>query len=358
MKKKKIAVGLSGGVDSTLAALLLQQQGFEVVGVTLKLHQRAAAEVQDNKCGGNLSTLRAQRSADELGIPLHVVDCCRNFESFVLKDSWEAFEAGCTPNPCFVCNGTVKFVELLSTARTLGAEKIATGHYARIGYDSQERPVLQRGIDTNKDQSYFLSGLSSEILRSTLFPLGSMKKTEVKRLADALGLSSATLKESQDLCFAAPEGHFSNELCSRFGGKPTPGVFVDEHGKQLGTHDGIHQYTIGQRRGLGFATGERVKITSIDPESGIIVVGGGPEAACAWECRAAPFNWSRSPLLCGERALAQVRYRQSAVEAVIENCAHNSLRLRFSTPVFGVSPGQLLVLYQDDCVVGCGTIAR
>jgi len=358
MKNKKIAVGLSGGVDSTLTALLLQQQGFEVMGVTLKLHDRGATDTTGKACGGNQSTLRAQKSADELGIPLHVIACCQKFESRVLKKSWEAFETGSTPNPCFICNTTVKFAELLNTARTLGADQIATGHYARIEFDSWQNPVLKRGLDTNKDQSYFLSGLSPEVLNQTLFPLGSMQKNDVKKLASTYGLSSSTLKESQDLCFAGPEGHFSNALCSRFSGKSTPGVFMDVSGKQLGTHNGIHQYTIGQRRGLGFATGERVKIISINPDSGVIVVSGGKEAACTLQCRAVQFNWSREPLECGERAMAQVRYRQTAVEAVIENNDHNSLQLRFTTPVFGVSPGQLIVLYKDDCVLGCGTITR
>jgi len=355
---KKIAVGLSGGVDSTLTALLLQQQGFEVIGVTLRLHDGRAAALSGRTCGGSQSVARAQKSADELGIPLHVVDCCREFEHRVLKASWAAFETGSTPNPCFVCNTTVKFAELLNTARRLGAAKIATGHYARIELDREQRPVLRRGLDSGKDQSYFLAGLSAEVLAETLFPLGTMLKTEVKKLAAAYGLSSSTLKESQDLCFAGPEGHFSNELCSRFAGRSTPGIFIDASGRQLGRHTGIHQYTVGQRRGLGFATGERVKITSIDPASGVIAVCGGAEAACSLHCRAVQFSWNREPLACAERAMAQVRYRQSAVEAVLEENAESTLQLRFATPVFGVCPGQLLVLYQDDCVLGYGTIAR
>ena len=357
MKNKKIIVGLSGGVDSTLTALLLKKQGFDVIAVTLKLHENNKTETKDGICGGNESILRAQTSADELKVPLHVIDCRQKFENRILKKSWQAFETGSTPNPCYECNATVKFVELLNTAQTLGVEKIATGHYARIESDSQQRPVLRRGLDTNKDQSYFLSGISSEILSHTLFPLGSMQKIDVKKLATSHGLSCSTLSESQDLCFAAPNGHFSNMLCDRFEGKSTPGVFIDESGKQLGTHNGIHQYTIGQRRGLGLATGERVKIIDINPHSGVIVVSGNKEAACFFQCRTDPFCWCREPLKQGDLAMAQVRYRQTAVEAVIvENTS--ALQVRFATPVFGVSPGQLLVLYKDDCVLGSGAISR
>ena len=357
MKNKKIIVGLSGGVDSTLTALLLKQQGFDVIAVTLKLHANNTTETNGIKCGGSEFTQRAQRSADELGIPFHVIDCRQKFEKRILEKSWQAFETGNTPNPCYMCNATVKFVELLNTARTLGAEEIATGHYARIEFDSQQRPVLKRGLDTNKDQSYFLSGISSEILNRTLFPLGSMQKSDVKKLVASHGLSCSTLRESQDLCFAAPNGHFSNMLCKHFSGISTPGIFIDESGKQLGIHNGIHQYTIGQRRGLGFATGERVKIININPHSGVIVVSGNKDAACFLQCRANPFYWSREPLTCGELAMAQVRYRQAAVESVIEENT-SALQVRFATPVFGVSPGQLLVLYKDDCVIGSGTISR
>ena len=357
MKNKKIIIGLSGGVDSTLTALLLQQQGFDVIGVTLKLHDNNTTETNDERCGGNESILRAQTSADELKIPLHIIDCCQEFEDRILKKSWIAFESGCTPNPCHLCNTTIKFVELLNTARNLGAEQIATGHYAQIEFDSRQRPVLKRGMDTNKDQSYFLSGISADVLCNTLFPLGSMQKSNVKKLAASNDLSCSTLKESQDLCFAAPDGHFSNMLCDRFEGKPTPGVFIDESGKQLGTHNGIHQYTIGQRRGMGFATGKRVKIVSIDPCSGVIMISEDKNAACFSQCRSNQFNWSREPLTCGEPVMAQVRYRQAAVEAVIEKSNGNALQVKFTTPVFGVSPGQVLVLYKDDCVIGCGAIS-
>lgn len=358
MKSKPlVVVGMSGGVDSSLTALLLKED-YEVRGVTLKLRNAAPDASSTRSCGNAKAIDRAQRAADEIGVPLHIVDCSDKFQGSILEKCWRSFESGCTPNPCHICNASVKFVELLSAAGKLGAEKIATGHYARIVFDEHMQPVLKRGVDTGKDQSYFLSGLSSEILSHTLFPLGTMLKKDVKALAEKHGLTSSELKESQDLCFHGPEGHFSNALRELFSGKAVPGIFVDEAGNTLGTHTGIHQYTIGQRRGLGFATGKRVKIVQIDPQNGTIVVSAKKEAARSEYCKAAPFTWSRQPLQPGEQVMGQVRYRQSAVEATILLSDNNSLEVRFSRPVFGVTPGQVLVLYKEDSVLGSGVISR
>jgi len=358
MKKGgKVIVGMSGGVDSSLTAVLLKQN-YDVVGVILKLHNKPLDGFDTQDCGNIQSLERAEKAAEEVAIPLHVIDCSNEFLNNTLKRCWKAFERGTTPNPCHICNATVKFTELLKAAEEFGAEKIATGHYSRIFFDNENRPVLKRGIDIGKDQSYFLSGLSAEILSRTLFPLGKMQKDEVRKLAALHGLSSVKLKESQDLCFTGPEGHFSNALYEKFNGRRIPGFFVDKSGTVLGRHDGIHQYTIGQRRGLGFATGTRVKITSIDPASGVIVVSDKKEAACSKNCIAAPFQWSRDSLKSGDNVMAQVRYRQPPAEAVITQADEQSISISFKKPVFGITPGQVLVLYKDDCVLGSGVITR
>ena len=356
-KEAKVVVGMSGGVDSSLTAMLLKQE-YQVIGATLKLHGISLTNSNMQACGNEQALDRAKKTAEELDIPLHVIDCSEKFLNKTLKQCWKSFEEGNTPNPCHICNAAVKFTELLKTADKFGAAKIATGHYARIISDNKKRPILKRGIDLNKDQSYFLSGLSSEILSRTLFPLGEMKKDEVRKLADFHNLSSVKLKESQDLCFTGPEGHFSNALFNKFKGRSVPGVFVDENGTILGRHDGIHQYTIGQRRGLGFATGSRVKIISIDPCSGVIVVSNKKEAACSRNCKATSFKWSREPMKPGGAVIAQVRYRQTPAEAVITEVDEQSISISFDKPVFGVTPGQVLVLYKDDCIQGSGVISR
>ena len=268
----RIVVGLSGGIDSTVCALLLKEQGYEVIGVTLRLRPCGDADSQQKSCCGPDAAGMAGSVAAQLGIRHYVVDCREHFEADVLRPCWKDFEGGATPNPCVLCNAAVRFDELLAIGRKLGADLVATGHYARLEFDELNRPLLLRGVDPNKDQTYFLHALAPETLRHVRFPLGGMVKPEVRALAQANGLVNAERSESQDVCFAGPEGHFAEFLRRQYNGRATPGVFVDETGRVLATHTGIHQYTIGQRRGLGFATGERVKVTAIDPVTGTITV--------------------------------------------------------------------------------------
>ena len=356
----RIVVGLSGGIDSTVCALLLREQGYEVIGVTLRLRPCGDTDSAQKSCCGPDAAGMAGSVAAQLGIRHYVIDCREHFEADVLRPCWADFESGATPNPCVRCNADVRFDELLAIARKLGADLVATGHYARVNFDKSGRPLLLRGVDANKDQSYFLHAIAPDTLRHVRFPLGGMTKPEVRALAQARGLVNAARAESQDVCFAGPEGHFAEFLRRQFRGRATPGVFVDEQGRVLGHHSGIHQFTIGQRRGLGFATGERVKVIAIDPATGTITVSDRPEAACSLSCRAEAFRWHREPLQAGDRASAQVRYRQKAVPAEVETLTEDgrALAVRFGEPVFGVTPGQSLVLYDGDLVLGGGRIVH
>jgi tRNA-specific 2-thiouridylase len=359
LSSPRIVVGLSGGIDSTVCALLLLEQGFEVIGVTLRLRPCGDADSAQKSCCGPDAAGMAASVAAQLGIRHYVLDCRARFEDEVLRPCWADLEAGATPNPCVRCNAAVRFDELLALGRKLGAGLVATGHYARVHLDGQGRPLLLRGADANKDQSYFLHALPPEILRHVRFPLGGLTKPEVRALAQARGLVNAARAESQDVCFAGPEGHFAEFLRRQFSGRATPGVFVDERGVVLGRHSGVHLFTIGQRRGLGLATGERVKVVAIDPDTGTVTVSGRPEAACASACRAEGFRWHREPLRPGDTACAQVRYRQKAVRARVGDVGgEGGLSVRFEEPVFGVTPGQSLVLYDGDLVLGGGRIVR
>lgn len=346
----RIAVGLSGGIDSAAAALLLREQGYEVIGITLRM------KAQDDEA----TVDAAAAVAAQLGIRHEVVDCRAGFETSVMRPCWEAFARGETPNPCVLCNVAIKFGDMFAAAARFGAELVATGHYARLSLDAQNRPLLLRGRDPGKDQTYFLHAVPPETLRRVRFPLGEWTKSDTRAFAAAHGLVNARQAESQDLCFAGPEGHFAEQLRQHFHGKSIPGVFVDETGRVLARHTGIHQYTIGQRRGMGFAAGERVKIIAIDPATGTITVSGRPEAACFDTCRAEGFLWHREPAAAGARVSAQVRYRQKAAFATLETVADEgrTVHARFDTPVFGVTPGQSLVLYDGDVVLGGGRIVR
>jgi tRNA-specific 2-thiouridylase len=235
--RERVVVAMSGGVDSTVAAALLVERGCEVIGVTLRL-------LQGEETAGD-AVHEARAAADRLGIAHHVLDGRREFEELVLRRSWDEYARGRTPNPCVVCNARIKFGLLLDHARSLGATKIATGHYARL----DATPTIRRGVDRRKDQSYFLWALDARQLAAVLFPLGELTKQQVRDRARSLGLPNAERAESQDACFVRDDQQFAEELRRHFGEPARSGVIVDEAGKVLGAHQGIHHFTIGQRRG-------------------------------------------------------------------------------------------------------------
>ena len=353
--KPRVLVGLSGGLDSTVTVRLLQEQGYAPEGITLILQPAPERPQAADACGYDTGVKAAAAAAD-LGIPHTLVDARERFTWEVLQACWQVFERGGTPNPCVFCNARIRFGMMVALARERGIDQIATGHYARITRDPEGRCHLLRGVDPEKDQSYFLHGVDPALYPHILFPLGGLTKREVRARAVAWGLKNAQAPESQDVCFAGPEGHFAEELRKRFDGHATPGIFIDETGKRLGAHTGIHRYTLGQRKGLGFATGERVKICRIDPATGTITVSPRPEAVLSDTAHSDDFHWIRppSPEL---PLLAQVRYRQRAVPATTLHSDGPRLTVGFAEPVFSVTPGQSLVLYSGEEVIGGGTLA-
>ena len=257
----KIAVGLSGGVDSAVSVLLLQQAGFEPVGVFLKMHHI-----------GN-EQLAAQKAAEELGIPFHAVDLTALFEEKVMRPFAELYKRGETPNPCLLCNPAVKFRGLLDAADALGCEKIATGHYAAVG-ECQGKHLIRRLPDSAKDQSYMLYGLGEEVLSRLVLPLGEWgDKAEIRRMATEKGLSSAQKKDSLDICFLNPQDSHTAFIEAYTGSAPAPGKILDPQGKVLGIHAGICNYTVGQRRGLGVASDQRLYVCDLDPAENIVTLG-------------------------------------------------------------------------------------
>lgn len=348
---------MSGGVDSSVTAALLREAGYECIGATLDLHVEQATG-RTEACGGASAIDLARRVAEQLGIPHHVVDARAPFREMVLRSGWEAYAAGRTPNPCVICNEKIKFGLLLAFARSLGAEKIATGHYARLVPDAATGLVqLQRGKYRHKDQSYFLYALSQEQRAATLLPLGNFAhKDEVRALAHCWNLAAAERRDSQDACLIQDDLPFPEILRRTFAAPAAPGPVVDETGTPLGVHEGIHLYTIGQRQGLGVALGRRAWIKAIEPEGARVVLTTDPDALLSPGLIAADVRWSHEPTAAACRV--QIRYRHPAQEARVEPLPDRCARVLFAQPQRAVTPGQAAVFYDNDVVIGGGMIVR
>lgn len=340
---EKVLVGMSGGVDSTVCAYLLLQRGYEVYGLTLWLWDPKGP--YENKC---CSVDAAAIAARELGIPHETVQAHEEFRRLVIEPTLAAYRAGKTPNPCVLCNRYVRFSLLLREAKRRGIPYIATGHHVRVRRDGDVYRLL-RGRDPRKDQSYFLYSLTQEELSRALFPVGELTKDEVRRIAREQGFTAAALRESQDLCFA-PRG--ISELIP----DAPPGPILDREGRVLGTHKGLPHYTVGQRRGLGVRSPEPLYVISLDPIRNAVVVG--PEHALySSGLLAQDLSWiAGSPP--GKRFLcqAQIRYRAAPVECEV-TMKDAEAYVRFVRPQRAVTPGQAVVFYRDDEVLGGGTIA-
>lgn len=344
----RLAVGLSGGVDSATAASLLREAGHDVVGVTMQVW---GSRPGIDGCSSPAATEDARRVAEQLGVPFHVVDLSPRFRTEVLDLCRSQYRAGLTPNPCIHCNATIKFAGIPEALRQLGCEVdgLATGHYARLSSEGG-RTVLRKGVDTSKDQSYFLSRLDQAQLGRAHFPLGELTKTRVREMAAERGIPVATKAESQD--FLGGNYH------AIFGGEDNPGPILDELGRELGRHRGIHLFTIGQRRGLGIAHAHKLYVTDIDPEQNAVIVG--PEDNLgARELVADRLNWiSIERLEQPTCVAARIRYRHTEQPAVAEPMTDGRVRVVFDEPQKSITPGQAVVLYDGEVVLGGGIIAR
>lgn len=345
----KVVVGLSGGVDSSVAAATLHRQGYDVVGLTLWL-MRGKGQC----CSEGM--VDAARLCEELEIPYHVVDSREVFDKYIVDYLVSGYSAGITPLPCSQCNKAVKFGPMLGYARAeLGIETIATGHYARITLDPETgRYQLRRAIDLNKDQSYFLYDLDQEVLAHTIFPLGNQPKTETRRMAADFGLHTAEKPESQDLCLIEAHGSMRTFLDKYL--TPRPGDIIDQSGQVLGQHDGIHHYTIGQRRGIGIAAERPLYVIGIDAGKNQVIVGD-RDAIQKREFTGHRVNWvSIAAPATPIRAEVQIRYRSTATACTVIPLAESRVKVVFDEPQLSVTPGQAAVWYQGDLLLGGGVI--
>ncbi|MDJ0765148.1 MAG: tRNA 2-thiouridine(34) synthase MnmA [Myxococcota bacterium] len=356
-REKTVVVAMSGGVDSSVAAGLLKQDGYIAIGATLRFHP-CDEETDVSWCCGRGAVEQARAVAGKLGIPHYSVDCADAFAARVLEPAWRAYDRGRTPSPCILCNRDIKFEMLLDLAHKLGANKVATGHYARLNRDPDTHdPMLLRGLDPSKDQSYFLFSLTRDHLEAAVFPLGAYRKQDVRRVAKSLGFSNADRPESQDACFFHREDGFAETLRRRFRAPARPGQVVDPSGRPLGTHEGIHRFTIGQRKGLGIALGNRAYVTNIDADRAEVTLSDSPEAIQSNRLVATDVTWTGDvtpalPVKCR----AQIRYRHKATDATAALLEDGRLAVVFDTPQTAIAPGQAVVLYDGDQVLGGGWI--
>ena len=372
-KKTRVLVGMSGGVDSSATAALLLEQGYDVVGVTLKLWPQDCLSHAEDKCCGPQAVSDARSVCHKLGVPYYLIDEAAEFQSKVIGYFAAEYKAGRTPNPCVMCNQNLKFGRLIERADQLGAEFIATGHFARIERaltpslshrmgEGGRRPgegryLLKRGRDSRKDQSYFLFSLRQDQLSRAMFPLGEKTKSDTREVARHCNLKTADKEESMEICFV-PDNDYGGFLQQAGLARKHRGEITDLHGHVLGHHDGIEFYTIGQRKGLGITTAKPVYVVELDAENNRVVVG--DESALDRDeftvdrCNWIPFDNVSEPI----EVTAKIRYSHPGTAATVTPLGENRAKVKLTEPQRAITPGQAAVFYQDDLVVGGGWISR
>lgn len=357
MEKKKVVVGMSGGVDSSVAAYLLKEQGYDVIGVTMQIWQDEDRAIQEENggCCGLSAVDDARRVASELEIPYYVMNFKKEFKRDVIDYFIEEYRQGRTPNPCIACNRYVKWESLLKRSMEIGADYIATGHYARIVKLENGRYTLMRSATIVKDQTYALYNLTQEQLSHTLMPVGEYSKEEVRKIAEKINLQVANKPDSQDICFV-PDGDYAGFIEESTGEKIQLGNFVDMEGNILGQHKGIIHYTVGQRKGLGLALGKPVFVIEIRPETNEVVIGD-REDSLSYTVRANQVNFMSVENIEGEiRVFAKIRYNHKGAWCTVKKTGADEILCTFDEPQRAITPGQAVVLYDGDYVLGGGTI--
>lgn len=361
MTAKRVAIAMSGGVDSSVAAVKLKKADYDVVGLTMKLWDFDKVGGEDKSVTGHCCSLDmfndARKVCFKYNIPHYVLNMVQEFDDTVINDFVSEYMLGRTPNPCVVCNTRIKWDKFETRARQLECDYVATGHYARIHHDPQsDRYQLLKGVDTTRDQSYFLWGLTQESLAQTLFPLGEMTKVDVRALAQEYGLPNAEREESREICFV-PDDDYTRLVRERQHGEVGAGIIKNKEGKVVGVHEGFFNYTIGQRRKIDINTTERRYVTSINPQNNEIVVGSDDEL---WseEFDVARVNWlSIAPPTDKLEALVKIRYLHQPVRAELTILTDGRIHVRLSERQRAVTPGQSAVFYDGDTVLGGGRIA-
>lgn len=358
-KPKRVVVAMSGGVDSSVAAALLKEDGYDVIGISMQLWDYTEGERDRfGSCCSLDDIYDARRVADRIGIPFYVVNFEEAFSKAVVDYFVDGYLKGETPNPCLKCNQILKFETLLKRALELEADFLATGHYARVGFDKERRRyLLLKGKDLTKDQSYFLFTMTQKQLSRVIFPLGDLAKADVRRLAKKFGLDVAEKKDSQEICFA-PED-YSSFITKQAGRRiDSKGAIVNDKGDVLGVHNGLHKYTIGQRKGIGVTRGEPLYVLKIDMEKNHLVVGA-EEGLFSNGLIAKETNWIGISSPYSElEVFAKIRYRHKGAEAVVMPLANNEVEVRFKKSEKSVTPGQAVVFYSGDEVIGGGWIEK
>jgi tRNA-specific 2-thiouridylase len=352
----RVVVAMSGGVDSSVAAALLAEGGHEVIGLSMQLYDQREGESGYGSCCSIDDLHDAGRVARRLNIPHYIVNFEREFQRTVVANFVSEYVAGRTPIPCSHCNSDLKFATLLDRSMAYGAEVVATGHYARISIDAETgRHVLRRGLDAAKDQSYFLFSLTQDQLSRASFPVGDLAKDAVRDVARRLGLPVAEKPDSQEICFV-PDGDYAAFIERKTGDLDSGGSIVSQSGEVLGSHGGVHRFTIGQRKGLGIAAAEPLYVLQLRPAEKTVVVGPRPELERT-SLTASNVNWIAGMAPTGpQHVTAQIRHRHTPATATVRALENSRASVEFDAPVSAITPGQAVVLYDGDVVVGGGWI--